>query len=969
MSTMRDGLAFGLLIASTVALVLPGAASAGSDIWTTTGPAVADIDAVVTDPRTRDVAYAITRDAVLFKTTTGGASWTPINAGLRARVHSIAIDPKTPATVYAGTDEGVSKSTNGGAGWAASSAGLTGGFVFALVVDPLTPTTLYAGNFGGVFKSTNGGASWFARSVGLGGAAITALVVDPLTPTTLYAVATSGRLFKTTTGANGWAAINNPQPFVVLPGTEVVGPVEVVPVEPGGDLGLPEVLALAIDPKTPTTLYAGTVGGVFKSTDGGATWSSRNTGLGSRFIHALAVDPQTPTTIYASDVKAVLLAFEIPTADTATADLGPTGRVFRTTDGAASWTDRSSGITAPVGALAIDSQAPANVYAASSGGGVFKSADRGDGWGARNAGLSGVTIFALAVDPHAPTTIYAGTVSAGVFKSTNGGLDWNASNAGMTNVGVIALAIDPVAAAILYASGRPFATSRSTVFKTTNGGGFWTLAEAGLPQSSVRALAIDPGTPTVLYAGTERDGVFKSTDAGGAWSARNVGLANLNVRALAVDPAAPSTVYAGTLGGVFKSTDSGATWSERNTGLTALSVDALLIDQRPPAPILYAVAGRKVQRSLNGGASWLPASTTGLADHGVNALAIDGNAPGAVYAGTTGGVFRSPDSGLVWSELNRGLANRLKQLNVFAIATTPSGACLHAGTFGGVFDFATEPSAECPPPPVLAASLSRRSDSVAIGGTATVLATIENVSAAPVADQLDGALLPSLGLACGVTQITGAPTPFTYQAVDPSGQPTAPVNTPVDIPSGSSQTLVLTLTPTAPLCALDIQFGFDCANTEPAPIITGFNTLLLSAGAPGSCGVSASVTISQPTFAVGQNLIAGGSVTNAGLAGVAADFYVGVVRPDNSVQFFTATGVEFGDAANLASFRPLAVGVPLDGSFSVSQPSIFTQQWTESDSRGSYTFFLIAVKAGSLAAGTLTGDQVLGLATAPYAFP
>ena len=63
------------------------------------------------------------------------------------------------------------------------------------------------------------------------------------------------------------------------------------------------VHALAIDPATPTTLYAGTDGGgVFKSTDGGGSWSAVNTGLTDTYVHALAIDPATPTTLYAGTV-------------------------------------------------------------------------------------------------------------------------------------------------------------------------------------------------------------------------------------------------------------------------------------------------------------------------------------------------------------------------------------------------------------------------------------------------------------------------------------------------------------------------------------------------------------------------------------------------------------------------------------------------------------------------------------------
>ena len=59
------------------------------------------------------------------------------------------------------------------------------------------------------------------------------------------------------------------------------------------------VQALAIDPVTPTTLYAGTDGGVFKSTNGGGNWNAVNTGLSDTYVAALAIDPSTPTTLYA----------------------------------------------------------------------------------------------------------------------------------------------------------------------------------------------------------------------------------------------------------------------------------------------------------------------------------------------------------------------------------------------------------------------------------------------------------------------------------------------------------------------------------------------------------------------------------------------------------------------------------------------------------------------------------------------
>jgi photosystem II stability/assembly factor-like uncharacterized protein len=110
---------------------------------------------------------------------------------------------------------------------------------------------------------------------------------------------------------------------------------------------------LAIDPHTPTTLYASTSVGVFKSTDGGGHWSAVDVAG-----HFLAIDPQTPTTLYA----------------------GGAG-IFKSTDGGATWSAVNSDLTG-VGRLVIDPQTPTTLYASIWNNGVFKSTDGGVTWSA-----------------------------------------------------------------------------------------------------------------------------------------------------------------------------------------------------------------------------------------------------------------------------------------------------------------------------------------------------------------------------------------------------------------------------------------------------------------------------------------------------------------------------------------------------------------------------------------------------------
>ena len=488
--------------------------------------------------------------------------------------------------------------------------------------------------------------------------------------------------------------------FWALTGVVLLGPaIQKSYAQTGGPPG-GAVRALAIDPSTPTTVYAGVYygGGVFKSTNGGTSWTAVNSGLPNTYINTLAIDPFTPATLYAgTSSRGVFKSTNGGTSWTAVPGLTDSnvnalaidpstpatlyagtyyGGVCKSTNGGTSWTAANSGLTnTHVYALAIDPSVPATLYAGTWGGGVFKSTDGGSTWAAVNSGLTDMYLQALAIDPSTPATLYAGTQNGGVFKSTNGAASWTAVNSGLTSTGVLALAIDPSAPATLYAGG-------GGVFKSTNGGTSWTAVKSGLTYTGVYAVAIDPSTPATLYAGTWGGGVFKSTNGGASWTAANSGLTGPYVTALAIDPSTPATLYAGTSGGgVFKSTNGGTSWTAVNSGLTNTQVNALAIDPSTPATLYAGTNGGGVFKSTNAGTSWT-AVNSGLTNTYVFALAIDPSAPATLYAGTIGGgVFKSTNGGASWTAVNSGLTDTL--LMVLAIdPSTP--ATLYAGTYYGV---------------------------------------------------------------------------------------------------------------------------------------------------------------------------------------------------------------------------------------------------------------------------------------------
>src|SRR5262249_25490028 len=134
----------------------------------------------------------------------------------------------------------------------------------------------------------------------------------------------------------------------------------------GPDGGL--VQTLAIDPSNPTTIYAGTwSGGVFKTTNGGASWRAVNIGLRRRNVRGVAIDPAQASILYA-----------------ATTSFGQGGGVFKSINGGESWVEANNGLqlgstNKSVDVVAIDPLVTTTLYA---GGNyrLFKSTDTGASW-------------------------------------------------------------------------------------------------------------------------------------------------------------------------------------------------------------------------------------------------------------------------------------------------------------------------------------------------------------------------------------------------------------------------------------------------------------------------------------------------------------------------------------------------------------------------------------------------------------
>ncbi|MEP6767207.1 MAG: hypothetical protein ABJC61_00960 [Acidobacteriota bacterium] len=614
------------------ALLLSSVSFAGVNEWTSIGPygAGGNVRALAIDPQASANLYAGT-DRGVFKSQDGGISWSAVNNGLTAlTVYALVLDPSAPGTVYAGTNAGVFRSTNGANAWTAQRAGLGKTIVQALAIDPSNPRVLYAGTAAlGIFRSTDGAATWTGSSNGLGSQDVRSLALDPSASGTIYAGTGSG-VYKSTDAAASWNARFSAN-----------------------------VRSLAIDPAAPSTIFAGAAGvpnnaGVFKSGDGGTTWTPMNAGLLNVPVHWVAFRQNLPGTIW----------------------IGTDGSgVFVTANGGATWKP-VTGSPGTANIILLDA-AGSNVYVGTPNG-FFRSPDEGRNWRQENANFATFTVNGMVVDPSSPVILYAGvgrpgTSGGGVHKSVNAGVTWFPASNDLPDVTVRALAVEAGPPTTLYAG-----TSGAGMYRSQNAGATWTPASTGISTSTILSVAVAGGG--VVYSGTDA-GVFRSANFGSTWVAASGGLANSNVQALAVHPSNPNTVYAGTAAGVFKTTDAGKTWVLTNQGFADIGISSLLVDPAAPDTVYAgtfsafgALAGFGVYRTVNAGATWEPARG-GIENLAIAALVTDASGL-TVYAGTPVGVYRTQRGSSFWTAVTEVLPEVVSTI----VVDPTSSSTIYAGT-------------------------------------------------------------------------------------------------------------------------------------------------------------------------------------------------------------------------------------------------------------------------------------------------
>ena len=680
--------------------------------------------------------YLAAADGGVWKSLNGGVSWVALTDTMPSlAIGSLAVDPSDPTgnTVYAGTGElalagdafsgvGVYKTTSGGASWTRYGGNIFSGQSIAnIVVDPKNPRYVfaavenqrYSNPPAGVAISSDGGQTWIEPSAAtdLHGNSVSSLIVDD--QGNMYAGVT-GSCDSGQTGANNgvyyasesdhgavWTKVNNG-----LPGA-------------AGD-----VIRLALDPATkalpqaqqrvyavigdgacsagqPTASW-GNLLGAYRTDAGGATWSqiagtsSTSVFDGDQWWYdiEIAVDPNDPSgnTVWIGGTDWFKSTNAGGTAPIWTNVTGVYGA-----NPAGIHPDQHAIVAVPAAAGATPKY---RLYVGDDGG-VYQTADEGKTFTEANGNLNLTQFYGGAVGTGLNTSalLLGGSQDNGTAQTTNTGHNWSAvqgSDGGDT-------IIDPTNNNTIY---QEYSSAQVNI--STDGGTTWNPTcptgdcSAGDNAEFIAPLVEDPNNHSTVYSGQAH--LWQTRNAGAATPWKNIGPNDLSqsISAVAVAPANSNTVYAGAADGEVEVTtnalSTAPTWTTRvpatcttaplNPACTGGSITGIAVDPTVSTTVYVSESGFQAGqqyhlfKSIDGGATWKDISTT-LPNVPFESVTVAPTNGSLLFAGADQGVYTSTDGGANWSLLGTGLPNTA----VFQLIATPvvgsiTGVQLTAFTHG-----------------------------------------------------------------------------------------------------------------------------------------------------------------------------------------------------------------------------------------------------------------------------------------------
>lgn len=414
-----------------------------------------------------------------------------------------------------------------------------------------------------------------------------------------------------------------------------------------------EVKSLAAERRAPGVFYAGTaLGGVYRSSDGGRTWTAPPGGapFPGYAVTSLVADPHRLGTVWAGLTGVVR-----------------GGLLARSDDAARSWTVvRRWPERAEARVVAVTALPGRRVVAVGGDTGLEVSEDGGTTWRPSQPPLDpGSGVSFLAFHPLKPGVLYSGSYRH-PFRSTDLGRSWTRIAGGMVeDTQVFHIDFSPTDPNDLWAA------TCGWVYRTTDGAATWKRYKEGLLDRRTHVVVRDPRDGERVLAGTT-GGLFESRDAGRSF--HRVSRETTVVNALLFDPSNPSVLLVATESeGVLRSEDGGATLAESNAGLSEARVSAVAATASGTVVVARAADG------VSGGLFTLEPATgrterlAAAPPSTVRALLASGD---RLLAGTPDGLWLAPAPGRPFSRV----------LGFPVLGFAAGGGRLFAATEGGAFE-------------------------------------------------------------------------------------------------------------------------------------------------------------------------------------------------------------------------------------------------------------------------------------------
>jgi photosystem II stability/assembly factor-like uncharacterized protein len=518
---------------------------------------------------------------------------------------------------------GLYRSADYGITWRHLPSPFASRLVLTLAHAPSRSGTVYVGTFqDGLYRTLDGGTTWEPRNSGLPEPNIQAIAVHPLYPDLLLAATAGSGVFRSDDGGGSWRSVLPVPARVVL-----------------------------FDPRTPSTALAGGLGQVYRSLDGGSTWTPLGTGLNDEVPSSVIVDQQQAGGYLATTPHSV----------------------FRYEPAQNAWRNVRENL--PLAVIHQVAQFPgSHAWFATTDQGVYVNVGTPQApwwqqWATFSTNPRQLLFTASGALAH--VTLRHGGVKA----TLDFGQTWFDAAIGMQNLFTGALATRAVnGQSVLFAGDDLGIAITSSSFGTALGTVQQWMRPVGFDEGVFRIVP-HPTQPQTTFAGTERAGVWKSADWGQSWTQMAAGLYPKQIFDLAQSPANRSVFYAGSTSGIYRSADGGHTWKATATRVLHPSdVRAVATHPREASVAYFAAPGGQVFRTFDDGDTFYSASM-GLPAQDVEALDI---ADGAVYARTKDyALYVADDDGGSWT--NAQIASP-----VVAVQAHPTRSrTAWIGTFGG----------------------------------------------------------------------------------------------------------------------------------------------------------------------------------------------------------------------------------------------------------------------------------------------